>query len=120
MAYDLTKLVKVSALQQLAQKIKDLFYDKTETDTKLEDYVKTITVGQQILEPTNQNIVIPTIPSGGTISISVNNDVIQPDANGEIALEFSAGSTPNTFIVNNHTITIPTNQNTDQTNWIVQ
>ena len=112
MAYDLTKLVKVSALQQLAQKIKDMFYDKTETDEKLEDYVKTITIGQQVLEPINQNIVIPAIPSGGTTTITVNNDVIQPDANGEIAFKFSAGLTPNTFIVNNHVITIPTNQTT--------
>jgi len=35
MAYDLTKLVKVSALKQLAERIKLHYYNKYEIDTKL-------------------------------------------------------------------------------------
>lgn len=35
MSYDLTKLIKLEGLQQLANRIKNLFYDKNEIDAKL-------------------------------------------------------------------------------------
>lgn len=50
MAYDLTKLVKVSALQQLAEKIKELYYDKEEVDDKLEEFIKNIKLNDALLE----------------------------------------------------------------------
>lgn len=67
MAYDLTKLVKVSALQQLAIKIRDLYYNRTEIDTKLNDCVKTVTVGQETLSPTDNNIKLPDIAVTWTV-----------------------------------------------------
>lgn len=122
MAYDLTKLVKVSALQQLAQKVKDNFYDKTEIEQMLAELVKTITVGNTVYEANDQNITLPTtIPSdpSSISAISVNDTIIQPDANGEVALSFSSGATPNTFIVNNQTVTVPAESITDATTWTV-
>lgn len=122
MAYDLTKLVKVSALQQLAQKVKDNFYDKTEIEQMLAELVKTITVGNTVYEANDQNITLPTIiPSdpSSISAISVNDTIIQPDANGEVALSFGSGVTPNTFIVNNQTVTVPAESITDATTWTV-
>ena len=76
MAYDLTKLVKVSALQQLAEKIKELYYDKEEVDDKLEEFIKNIKLNDALLEKIDQEISITIEPSQTPGALLINGEEI--------------------------------------------
>lgn len=67
MSYDLTKLIKVEGLQQLANRIKNLFYDKDEIDTKFDNVNEGFNNINEELDNINEelNSVVP-IEKGGT------------------------------------------------------
>lgn len=80
MAYDLSKLVRVSALQQLAQKVKENYYNKDEIDDMLEDFIKNVKFNDDILEKINQQVEINIEPSQTPGALLINGeDVLIPE-----------------------------------------
>lgn len=65
------KLVTLTALEQLATRIKNEFYDKDQINEKLSSYIKTITLGGTTYTPTNQNITLPSGQGGGAVWVVV-------------------------------------------------
>lgn len=84
MAYDLTKLVKVSALKQLAERIKLHYYNKYEIDTKLQEFIKQIELNNEILEAIDQVVSISITPGTEPGTLLINGEEITiPGITGE-------------------------------------
>lgn len=107
MAYDLSKLVRVSALQQLAQKVKENYYNKDEIDDMLEDFIKNVKFNDDILEKINQQVEINIEPSQTPGALLINGeDVLIPEfISRQEVIEMGGDSKP-TFTGTQATITV--------------